>query len=76
MKRAVLYFPDERVGIEVRDLCVCMLNREYFLATGATPGEITDEVKESMIRTVCNARCKAYQQGRCQPTRVFSLSQG
>jgi hypothetical protein len=51
-------------------------NSTYVLATGAVtpPGEITDEVKESMIRTVCNARCKAYEQRRNQPTMFESLS--
>jgi hypothetical protein len=73
VKRAVLYFPDERDDIEVRDLCVGMLKREYFLATAT--GEIIDVFKESMIKTVRNARSTFWplERSRLAAIRQYSL---
>jgi hypothetical protein len=59
-------FPEDRIMLEVQDLCLCKLMREYCYWTGAVPptDEITDEVKKGMIRRVANFRGKAYRQGK------------
>jgi hypothetical protein len=66
MFRAVFeMFPEDRMFLEVHDLCVCKLLREEFhhYWTGEVPkGEITDKVKKYMIRRVEGGRGKAYRQ--------------
>jgi hypothetical protein len=58
-------FPEDRIMLEVQDLCLCKLMREYYYWTGKVPtDEITDEVKKGMIRRVEVSRGNAYRQGK------------